>query len=155
MFARCFTLVLFLNVKIKKQIMKQGVRHIIGVVFALTLLLQGLAAQTNEVPNELIRGFKEGKGDVVAAFLNNNVELIIPKTDNFFTRQQAKSILTDFFRRNPVKDFVVVHKGTKENATFLMATYVSTTGSYRVSLFARKSGAQTLVYQLRIENPNE
>jgi len=135
--------------------MKQGVKYLIGFAFVFALFAQGLVAQTNEVPNELIRAFKEGRGDGVAAFFNDNVELILPKADNFYTKQQAKSILTDFFRRNPVKDFVVVHKGTKENATFLIATYVSSTGSFRVSLFARKSGAQTLVYQLRIENPNE
>ncbi len=124
--------------------------HIIGFVFTLMFSAQELTAQ-NEISSGLITAFKNADANAIAPYLNDNVELIIPQTDNFFTRQHAKSILADFFRKNPVKDFLVVHKGTKENASFLIATYISTTGSYRVSLFARKTDNQLLVYQLRIE----
>jgi len=127
----------------------------ISFVSILALPIQYISAQTNEVPMQLIKAFETGNSETLASYFNDNIELVIPKTDNFFTKQQAKSILADFFRKNTVIDFVVVHKGAKENASFLIGTLVSSKGSYRVSVFARKTNGQSLVYQLRIEDPNE
>jgi hypothetical protein len=128
---------------------------LISVLFVLALPVQTVSAQANEIPADLVRAFKTGNADAVAVYMNDNVELVIPKINNFFAKQQAKSILADFFRKNPIKDFVVAHKGTKENASFLIGSLISSTGNYRVSVFARKINGQLLVYQLRIENPNE
>jgi hypothetical protein len=124
--------------------------HLISIIFSL-FIAQELFAQKNDIPNEIISAFKEANANAIAPYLNENVELIMPQTDNFFTRQHAKSILSDFFRKNPVKDFSIIHKGTKENASFVIATYLSNTGSYRVSISLRKTGNQSYIYQLRIE----
>ena len=118
----------------------------------LFLPTQQIDAQSNEVPAGLVQAFKTGSADNVAIYLSDNVELVIPKTDNFFTKQQAKTILADFFRKNPVKDFVIAHKGVKENASFLIGTLITENEKFRVSVFVKKSGNLNLVYQLRIEN---
>lgn len=128
------------------------------LIFVLTIIALPtihLSAQTSNVSTKLIRAFETGNVELLATLLNDNVELVIPNTENFFTKQQAKSILADFFRKNPVVDFNVLHKGTKENASFLIGTLVSSRGSFRVSVFARKNKGESLVYQLRIEDPNE
>lgn len=131
------------------------------LIFFAILTIIGLptlyiSAQSNNNGSlVLIKAFETGNAETLATLLNENVELVIPKTENFFTKQQAKSILADFFRKNPVMDFNVLHKGNKENASFLIGTLVSTKGSFRVSVFSRKVGNQSLVYQLRIEDPNE
>lgn len=136
--------------------MKKLFTLFIVVLFTQILPTQYIDAQTtNNASVKLIRALETGNADALAALFNDNVELVLPKTENFFTKQQAKSILTDFFKKNPVIDFNVLHKGNKENAYFIIGTIVSSRGSFRVSVFSRKSGAQIFVYQLRIEDPNE
>ncbi len=112
---------------------------------------QNLYAQQNEVPSELVKAFKTANADAVSKYFNNNVDMTVPSAENLYTKAQAKGILVDFFRRNQVKDFIVVHKGTKENAAFLIGNQITANGSFRVSIFTRKSGNKLLVYQLRIE----
>lgn len=135
------------------QIMKTTLKYIITL--SVLLLSINLMAQNNEIPASLVPAFKSGNANALLNDLNDNVELVIPTADNFFTKQQTKGILMDFFKKNPVKDFVVVHKGNKENAAFVIGTLITANGNFRVSVFARKSGAKSLVYQIRIENPNE
>lgn len=131
--------------------MKKNIYILLPLFICLLLQVQTVSAQTNEVPADLISAFKRANPDAVAAYLNDNVDMVVPQAENLYAKAQAKGILADFFRKNPVRDFVVVHRGTKENAAFLIGNYISANGSYRVSIFTRKSGSQFLVYQLRIE----
>ncbi len=112
---------------------------------------QSIYAQQNEVPAELVNAFKAADANAVSMYFNDNVDMTVPRAEDLYTKAQAKGILADFFRRNPVRDFVVVHKGTKENAAFLIGNQITANGSFRVSIFTRKSGNKLLVYQLRIE----
>lgn len=113
--------------------------------------IDSLMAQANEVPAELVAAFKRGSSDAVSAYFNENVDMVVPQAENLYAKNQAKGILADFFRKNQVRDFVVVHRGNKESASFLIGNLITSGGSYRVSIFTRKTGAQLLVYQLRIE----
>ena len=136
--------------------MKRRLLIFIILLTIIALPIQPISAQSSNVSMASVKkSLETGNAEMLADLLNDNVELVIPKTENFFTKQQAKSILADFFRKNTVIDFNVLHNGTKENASFLIGTLVSSKGSFRVSVFARKSGTQFLVYQLRIEDPNE
>lgn len=128
-------------------------RKITPILFFVLMLLpvQILSAQANDVPAGLVKSFKDANANGVASYLNENVEMVVPGAENLYAKAQATSILADFFRKNAVKNFVVVHHGTKESAAFLIGNYISTNGSFRVSVFTRKAGAQFLVYQLRIE----
>ncbi len=128
------------------------------LIFVLTIIALPsihISAQTTSITPKLIKSFETGNAEMLSDLLNDNVELVMPKTENFFTKQQAKSILADFFRKNPIIDFNVLHKSAKENASFLIGTLVSSKGSFRVSVYARNNKGQSLVYQLRIEDPNE
>ncbi len=144
-------MVLFLRILFRNFIIMKKYLHLIISIFLSFVATQEISAQKNDIPNEIISAFKEANANIIASYLNENVELITPQADNFFSRQHAKSILADFFRKNPVQDFNVIHKGTKDNASFVIATYSSNTGIYRISLSLRKSGNQSLIYQLRIE----
>lgn len=122
---------------------------------SILLLFPIFALAQNNENCSLTNAFKAADANEIAKHFNDNIELSIPKADNFFTKQQARSILADFFRRNTVKDFIIVHKGTKENSTFTIGTLITTTGNFRVSYFSRKTNSLNFIYQLRIENPNE
>lgn len=131
--------------------MKKQLKYWVGFVLIILFSIHTTYAQTSEVSAQVIQAFKSGSADVVANHFNDNVELVLPKTNNFYTKQQAKSVLADFFRKNAVKNFTVIHKGTKENMAFLIGSLVTSNGNFRVSIFVRKSGNFSLINQLRIE----
>lgn len=117
-------------------------------VFALTY------AQ-NDIPSDVISALGNGDAARLSPFLNSNVELVVAKTNDVLSRQQTTGILTDFFKKNKVSTFSVLHNGNRESASFLIGTLSTANGNFRVYILMRKSGNQTLIQQLRIESSNE
>lgn len=117
-------------------------------VFALT------NAQ-NDIPSDVITALGNGDATRLSPFLNANVELVVAKTNDVLSRQQTTGILTDFFKKNKVSTFSVLHNGNRESASFLIGNLNTANGNFRVYILMRKSGNQTLIQQLRIESSNE
>jgi hypothetical protein len=112
----------------------------------------GIMSQTSD-KDPIIEAFQQANANSIASYLNDNVEMELPQTDNFYTKAQAKSILVDFFRKNEVKDFIVVHKGNRENSSFTIGTLSTSNGDFRILYHTKKSSGTpyNLIYQLRIE----
>lgn len=110
-----------------------------------------IEAQNAEVPSDVIAAFKDGNAGQLSAYLNANVELVIENKNDVFSKQQATGIINDFFRRNQVKTFQLLHNGNKDSASFAIGTLKTSTGNFRVYVLTRKNEIQ----QLRIEPSND
>lgn len=119
----------------------------ICVLFAVPVI----KAQSAEVPTSIISALSEGDAGELSGYLNANVELVIDNKNDVFSKQQATGIITDFFRKNHVNSFAVLHKGNKDAASFAIGTLKTATGNYRVYVLTRKNEIQ----QLRIEPSND
>jgi hypothetical protein len=126
--------------------------------FKLFLLLSSLfcvipliEAQSSEVPSEIIAALNEGNSSQLSANLNTNVELVIDTKNDVFSKQQASGIIADFFRKNHVNSFQLLHKGNKDAASFAIGTLKTVNGNFRVYVLTRKNEIQ----QLRIEPSND
>lgn len=114
-----------------------------------------LSAQSVEVPSEVITALNDGDANKLSGYLNANVELVIDNKNDVFSKPQATGIISDFFRKNKVTGFQLLHKGNKDAASFAIGTLRTTSGSFRVYVLTRKTGNQTVIQQLRIEPSNE
>lgn len=119
--------------------------------FCLLCAFPLIYAQSTEVPSGIISALKEGDAGKLAESLNDNVELVIGNQNDVFSKQQATGIITDFFRKNHVIDFQLLHKGNKDATSFAIGTLKTNTGSFRVYVLTRKNEIQ----QLRIEPSND
>ena len=117
----------------------------------LLLAVPALKAQSAEVPSSIISALDGGDASELSNYLNANVELVIDNKNDVFSKQQATGIITDFFRKNKVSDFQLLHKGNKDAASFAIGTLKTSTGNYRVYILTRKNEIQ----QLRIEPSND
>ncbi len=121
----------------------------------IAILLMGTAlskAQTNSVPAELSLAFKTGNVEKISEYLNSTVELVILDKEDFYSKKVAKTILTEFFKSNPVKEFIIKHQGGgQNNANFAIGSLRTANGSYRVYFLIKKVGSDQLIHQLRIE----
>jgi hypothetical protein len=123
--------------------------------FLMLCALPHVAAQSSEVPPEIISALDKGDAGKLSAYLNANVELVVGNKNDVFSKQQASGIITDFFRTNKVSSFQLLHKGNKEATSFAIGEIKTNTGNYRVYVLTRKSGNQTVIQQLRIELSND
>jgi len=108
-----------------------------------------------DVSDDIINAIAAGDAVTLSSFFNDNVELVVGATNDVFSKQQATGIITDFFRRNKVNSFEVLHKGTKDTSAFSIGTMKAGNGTYRVYVLVRRTSTRQLIQQLRIESSND
>jgi hypothetical protein len=104
-----------------------------------------------EVPSAVIAALNNSNSNQLGSFFNNQIELVVGNQNDVYSNQQAQAIISDFFRRNHILSFHLLHKGTKETACFAIGVLKTSNGGYRVYILMRKN----LIQQLRIELSND
>ena len=110
-----------------------------------------LQAQSVEVPVAIINALNSGDANQISNYLNSNVELFIENKNDVFSKPQATEIIAEFFRKNRVNSFQLLHKGNKDAASFVIGTLKTVSGNFRLYVLTRKNEIQ----QLRIEPSND
>lgn len=139
------------NVFAKKQKNIMKTFYFMLISFGMLLATPMATAQNAEIPAEIITAFDNGNVGQLTKYLNSNVELVIETKNDVFSKQQASSIIADFFRKNKVINFQLLHKGNKDAASFAIGILKTSTGNFRVYVLTRKNEIQ----QLRIEPSND
>lgn len=114
-----------------------------------------IASAQHEVSADILNALSDGNATVLSSYFNDNVELVVGSANDVFSKQQASGIMSDFFKKNKVSSFQVLHKGTKESSAFSICTMKTTTNTFRVYVLVRRSGSGQLIQQLRIESSND
>ena len=110
---------------------------------------------TSAVSDATINALNCGNAAALSLLFNNSVELVIENRNDIFSQQQASGIIADFFRRNSVTDFTVLHRGAKEASSFVIGTLRTSNGAFRVYVLIRQNENVNAIQQLRIESSNE
>ncbi len=124
------------------------------LVLMLACPLAGMA-QSPDIPTAITNALGQGDASGLSAYFNDNVELVVDNRNDIFSKQQSHGILTDFFRKNRVDSFNVLHKGERGMSCFIIGTLATDLATYRVYVLTRKNENQHFIQQLRIEPSNE
>ena len=114
-----------------------------------------IANAQHEVSADILDALSEGNVTSLSSYFNDNVELVVGSANDVYSKQQAVGIVNDFFKKNKINSFQVLHKGTKESSAFSICTMRTATNTFRVYVLVRKSGTGQLIQQLRIESSND
>ncbi len=129
----------------KKLIFALGVLIACGMFTAFTLMAGPF--------EDVISAIKQGDAASLGKNLDNTVEINMMGKSNSYSKAQAEIILKDFFSKNNVKSFELIHKGGQEGSGFFgVGTLVTSAGSYRISFFLQKKGTTFVLNELRFEN---
>ncbi len=105
------------------------------------------------VAENITAAIKVGNSKELAKYFAPNVELVIGSKSGSYSKAQAEMMVKDFFSKNPVKDYQVMHQGTsQDNSLYTIGDLTSTTRSYRTYYLLRKSGDTYAIHQLRFED---
>jgi hypothetical protein len=80
------------------------------------------------------------------------VEMSVLGKEGYFSKVQAVSILSEFFKNNPPKGFTVKQGGsTSENTKFSIGTYTTAEGMFKIYYVVKKEKENEFVHKLTIE----
>ena len=107
-----------------------------------------------DISDDVAAAVKTGNASNVSKFFSANVDLKIFDKEDVYSKAQAELILKDFFAKNPIKSFTVLHKPTAKNGDqSVIGTYESSSGKkFRIYFLLKKDTGSFLVQQLRIDS---
>ncbi len=110
-------------------------------------------AQNNNgpLPDKVVQAVKQGNAAGLSSYLNSRIELVLPGESGVFSKEQAHFILKNFFDKNKVTSFQVLHHGSRQNATFAIGQYKCPSENYRMYFLVKNSNNKPLIHQIRIE----
>lgn len=81
-----------------------------------------------------------------------NIELTVLTEEGVYSKEQAETILTNFFTKNPIVAIKIIHR-VDSNPQYMFAVCSLTTrsGNFRTSFTFRSSNGSFVVSELRIE----
>ncbi|MEL7162972.1 MAG: DUF4783 domain-containing protein, partial [Bacteroidota bacterium] len=96
-----------------------------------------------------------GSGDVsqLVAVMDAEVELSILDEEDLYSREQAKTALTNFFAKNKPTNFGKVHQGASksDDAEYCIGTLATAQGTFRVYIYVAKRSDGILLQELRFD----
>lgn len=128
--------------------------HIFPVLFFL-LSTAGIPEQEQaRIPAGISVAFKAGNAAELSKFLNPTVELLLPDKEDFYRKNVAEVILSDFFTSHPTKDFVIRYQGVKNDVQYAIGNLKTERGDFRVYFLMKKVGQENLIHLIRIDQEN-
>ena len=106
-----------------------------------------------QIPDPVFASFKTGNAIELSAYFNSEIELVILNQENIYSKAQAQIILSDFFKQNKPKDFIVIHQGDKGNMHYVIGSLITNNNkTYRTYFLIKNNKNNSKINLLRIEN---
>ena len=113
--------------------------------------MAGLAiSQSTE--EALSSALKVGNYKELSKHFDTKIELNIASKEDSYSKAQAELIIKDFFSKQKVSNYAVIHRGkSPDGAKYAIGTLTTSSGKYRTYILTKDVGGSTRVQQLRIE----
>jgi len=128
--------------------------------FSLPVILSvfvsaALAQDQVKIPAGISMAFKAGNASSLAEYLNSTVEILLLDKEDFYSKNVAENILSDFFSKYHTREFTIRHQGAKNDAQYAIANLTTDKGNFRVHFLLKKVNNTPLIHQIRIEPDEE
>jgi hypothetical protein len=146
------TLLLNKILTMKKLLYGLGVVLFGVIITAFTLSAANLKAPAAGPFDDVVTAIKQGDASALSRYLDNTVEISMAGKSNSYSKAQAEIILKDFFSKNQVKTFELIHQVQSNNGSRVGIANVGTSGgAYRTSFFLQMKGGSMVLNELRFE----
>lgn len=105
-----------------------------------------------DIFDDIIGLIKAQNSKELTNHFNTNVGLTINDAEGVYSKQQAEILIKQFFAQNPPKNVEIKHRGSSTgSAKYVIATYETAQGEYRVYVFMKSNGSTMLIHEMRFE----
>jgi hypothetical protein len=124
-----------------------------GIVTMFSLSARPLKGQVAGPFEDVVTAIKQGDAGNLSRYLDNTVEINMAGRSTSYSKAQAEIILKDFFSKNQVKSFELLHQGEAGGGSrYGIGNMVTGGGSFRTSFFLQKKGSSLVLNELRFES---
>ncbi len=110
------------------------------------------AAYMPAVLDDISLAIRSGNAREVAKYFDTSVEVTIHNESKVYSKSQAEMVLKDFFTKNPVTSFNIIHKGSSnEGSQYGIGTLITGGGSFRTYVYIKQKGDAFFVQEMRFE----
>lgn len=122
-----------------------------GVAFA-ALLFSLLSFTASLSIDDVMNALKKGNSAELSKYFDARIDVSLPDKSDNYSKKQAELILKDFFAANPVKSFVVKHKGEMNGSQFCIGSLQTRNGNYRTKLYMKKKGNVEVLQEIAFQS---
>ncbi len=126
---------------------------VISIFFMISTSVLPAQDQTR-IPTEIAAAIKAGNAAELSKYMNSTVEILLLDKEDFYKKNVAEAILTDFFNTYQTRDFVITHQGGRNDAQYAIGNLKTVKGNFRVYFLLKKVDQQLLIHQIRIDSEN-
>ena len=93
-----------------------------------------------------------GNSKGISRYFDNNVEITILDKESVYSKVQAEMVLRDFFTKNPVQSFELIHRGNSgEGSAYAIGKLKTSTQVFRTYYFVKQKGTAAYIQEMRFE----
>ena len=102
---------------------------------------------------DIMAALKSGNAKEVARYFNSSVELTVPGSEGVvYSKTQAELILKEYLSKNVAKSVKIIHRGSSAvGSQFAIGSYETDHGNYRIYIFIKETGGNSVIHELSIE----
>jgi hypothetical protein len=140
-----------MNTNINKFLGKGKLRF--AILFLAILAGFVFFSQTKDICTEVNKYLLVGDVQQLSKYFPSTIEMSVLENEGYFSKVQAISVLSEFLKNNPPKNFTVKQGGSNsENTKFSIGTYESTNGyTFKIYYVVKKEQDTEFIHKLTIE----
>ena len=105
----------------------------------------------SQLIDEVITSLKSGKAVQLSSLFDNTIEIVLPESNNSYSKNQATVVIKDFFMLHQVKNFEVLHKGENGDSQFCIGILYTKNGIFRTTIYIKQKPDKKVVQEIRFE----
>jgi hypothetical protein len=122
----------------------------LGIITTTIILFTSFDSQ--DIHTTINNAIKNGNAGQLSSYFNSTVEMNVLGNEGYFSKSQATSVLTEFFKNNPPQSFDVKQGGsTTENTKFSIGNYKTNAGLFKIYYVVKKENNAELIHKFTIE----
>ena len=136
----------------RKHVIKLAMLRLLAFISIFSLFALRLPPVQTDISDDVVVAFQEGDAAELSRFFNTTVEITLLEEESIFSKVQAEQVLRDFFKRNKVKSFQLLHKSTtSRTAAYAIGSLVTNKGKFRTYYSVNRLSSTVYIKELRIE----
>jgi hypothetical protein len=108
----------------------------------------------DDIPQGVIDALRNGNTTALSGYFSTSIELAILDQEDIYSKQQAELIIKDFFAKHVPSSFTILHRGGKEGSQYAIGNLVTSSGTFRVTIWIKMTQNKPYIHQLRFEEGN-
>ncbi len=123
-----------------------------NLVWIFGLLLFAWSADGQTV-NDITGALRQGKVEVLARYLDRNVEIAIPGKDDMVSKAEASEALRKFFSNYHPRSFSEMHQGRSkgQDSQYIIGNLNTDRGSFRVYIYMKSQNGSFAIQEIRFD----